>query len=719
MFDDERKQGMSTMAEGNSRLAFTVVLAVVLCASGCGSTQDGIDAKATDTPGTDQHDTRTDEHEVPSVPIVQPVCEVDGLLPEGEPIPIDDFFKPPAEIRPFPNLALTTLDADAPSGFRPAFEDHAFASALNVLDGFGSTAPFVVPLADPPDPESLTDGSIFLVRTDDADEPNLDPDRLQDSLVPVNAAWNADAGALVVEPLVPLQEKARYALVVTRCLKDDSGMSVGRAPAMDDLASASGNSPMAIEMGLARRFLDRLDVNLPEEAVALVLPTVVRSTTSRLRSIADAAAKAGVFDPEIEWAMDPALPDGSLDPAFLAMYDGLAEFMDDQIEEGEDPMHFYDSIGLAAQGHFTIRRFLDPEEWTQIDPGSTPKPIEEQDVKFFLTIPKEDAGSGLVQPFPMVIFQHAFGVCKETAIGVAGMYARLGMATIGIDAVAHGHRSGDGKWQCPIDPMTFLTLGEPVRLWYNFAESAVSLAQLAFMTHDLELDIYPPPSGDGINDVDGEIVGITGQSMGAFLSATVMGFCDRIGPAVINVGGGQEGLFFAWSMLSSTGVDPMDLSFASVNGLVLDIMAPVQMVFDDVEPLVFASGMLGPGGNANRQVLVQQAIEDEAVPGVCPMRLARTLGIPRLTPGFHEFAGLEDIPAPVTGNMEGNRTGALAQFSPAAHEFLLTNHWTDKDPYLLVRAQVQAAVFLRSFFDGGVSTVIDPYADGVIDPYKP
>lgn len=696
-------------------------LALVLCVSACGSDNGAGEADiAMDVPVVDVPGDATPDAEVPTGPIVDPVCDPEGLALGGTPIPIDDFFKPPDEVLPFPNLARTTPDGGAPNGFRPAFNLNAFAPVLNVLDGFGSAAPFVVPLTTAPHQDSLTDGSVFLVRTDGADDPDLDPDRLVKARVPVEVAFNDDAGSLVVEPLVPLEEGGRFALVVTRCMKDADGNPVDRAPAMEALdGTDKAVSPLVVEINRARRFLDRWDVNLPEEAVALVLPTVVRSTTSRLRGLVAAADKAGGFDPVIEWAMVPALPDGNLDPAFLAKYAGLAEFIEDEIGVDEAPLHFYDAIGLAAQGHFTVKRYLDPEQWAYLESGEAPEPIEEHPVKFFMTIPKEDPASGRVQPFPVVVFQHAFGVCKETAIGLAGTFSRLGLATIGIDAVAHGHRTKGGDWSCALDPMTFLTLGEPMRLWYNFAESALDLAQLAIMVRDLDLDTYPLPDGDGKPDVKGDVVGISGQSMGAFLSATTMGLYDGIGPAVINVGGGQEGLFFGWNMVSSTGQDPLTLSFSNLPGLILNMMAPAQMAFDDVEPISFAQGMFDKDGPANRQVLIQQAMQDDAVAGACLFRLARALGIPRMTPGFYAFDGLEDAPAPLKANLEGGRTGALAQFSPAEHAFLLTNHGAKDDPYLVVRSQVQAAFFMRSFFDDGVSTIINPYDEKVLAPYLP
>lgn len=635
----------------------------------------------------------------PVGPMVPLACDPQG--PDGPAIPIQDLFAPESETRPFPNLALARNDPTSPTGIRPAFEVHPMRDLLNHLDGFGATAPFVVPLPFAPEPASLEMG-VLLVRTGAADDPALDPARLTRDRVPIRAGYNADAQALVVEPLVPLAERGRYALVLTRCVRDDGGHALGRAPAMERLAEAPPDHPLVPEMLRARRYLARPDVNLPDDAVALILPTVVRSTTSRLRTLLADPSPADPA-PVIEWAMPPARADGTLDPEFLARVPGLATLMDEEFHPEQMPLYDFGAIGVAAMGRFTLRRYLDPVTW--VEAGGPVQGFEDLSVRFFLTLPSPAVSAH--PPYPVVVFQHAFGVCKETALALAGAFSREGLAVLAVDAVAHGDRGGG---TCPSDPTAFLTLGEPLRLWYNFAESALETAQAARIAQTLDLDLWPWPDGDGVSDLAPGAVGLVGQSMGAFLAAVAAGVVDGVGPVVLNVGGGQEGLFFAWGMASMTGLDPWDLSFASVPGIALDIMGPMQAAMDDVEPLVFAAGTLGPGGPAHRHVLMQQAVEDDVVPAEVTARLARVLGLARLAPGFRAIAGLPDIAAPASGNLSGGRTGVLAQFSPAEHAFLLINDHPDRDPDLIVRAQTQAARFIRSFYDEGAPTVVDPYA---------
>ncbi len=631
-------------------------------------------------------------------PVVPMVCAVFGS--SGPPVAIEDFFAPESETRPFPNLALARDDPTSPTGLRLAFAVHPMRDLLNHLDGFGATAPFVVPVPARPDPASLDTG-VLLVRTDSADDPTLDPARLDRDRVPIRAGYNADAQALVVEPLVPLAERGHYALVVTRCLYDEDGLAFNDARAMLQLSNAPQRHPFVLEMNRAIRYLSRLDVNLPLGAAVLILPTVVRSTASRLRAL---LADPSPPDPSpvIEWAMPPARPDGTLDPEFLARVPGLATLMDEEFLPAQMPLYDFGAIGVAAMGRFTVRRYVDPVAW--VEAGGPATGFEDLSVRFFLTLPSAEA-SAHPPPYPVVVFQHAFGVCKETALALAGAFSREGLAVLAVDAVAHGDRGGG---QCPSDPTSFLTLGEPLRLWYNFAESALETAQAARMAQGLDLDLWPWPDGDGVSDLAPGAVGLVGQSMGAFLAAVAAGVVDGVGPVVLNVGGGQEGLFFAWGMSAMTGLDPWDLSFATVPGIALDIMGPVQAAMDDVEPLVFAAGMLGPGGPAHRHVLMQQAVEDEVVPAEVTARLARVLGLARLAPGFRAVSGLPDVAAPASGNLPGGRTGVLAQFSPAEHPFLLINDHPDRDPDLIVRAQTQAARFLRTFYDEGIPTVADP-----------
>lgn len=656
-------------------------------------------------------------------PIVAPPCDPATLSGKGAAVPIADLARPPSESMPFPNLAMARADAGSATGLRLRFNDHLMAPLLNLLDGTGTSSPFVVPLEGPPDPDSLPDpaaaplgnDAVFLVRTADADVPGLDPQRLADARVPIRAAFNPDAVALVVEPTVPLDERTRYALVVTRCLRDADGRPVGRAPTMD--LPLEPDTPLADETARALRFLGRPDVNVPADTVALVLPAVTR--TARGRLIAAARASDGLdFQPEIEWAMAPALEDGTLDPAFLERLPGLEALIDEQFPPDAIDGYDFAAVALVAQGTFKARRWCDPVEGMRFGPDGAPRPFDEDlTLRFFLTLPREDVAAGRAQPFPLVLFQHAFGVCKETAIALAGTFSRMGLATLGIDAVAHGHRAEGGTWRCPIDPTSFLTIGEPVRLWYNFAESAIDLAQLAAMARGLDLDLLPAPGGDGVPDLRTDRFGVIGQSMGAFLAADLLGLDDRVGPAVINVGGGHEALFFAWGLMGGTQEQSLTHGFATLSALALDIMVPTQAAMDDVEPLVLAGGAgTWPAG---RHVLLQQAVEDRTVPMACGHRLALRMGLARMASDFPDLPGLPSIAAPVQGNLPGGRTGVLTQFSPAKHEFLLINDWADRDPLLLFRGQVQAGLFLRDGLGDDAPAAIDPYLDEKIVPWIP
>jgi len=718
-----------------------LIALVLACACGNGGTGNGLpDAEAGDTRDVaagDTPDARADAGDVLDsrdaevadthsevFPAVRPVCDPTLLSGSGEAIPFGDFASPSSEAMPFPNLAMARHDPTSPTGLRLRHDQHLMADLLNLLDGTGVSSPFLVPLASPPDLASLPDEAssprgnqaVFLARTDEADAPEMDPSRLADASVPVRVSYNAEASALVVEPSVPLQERARYALVVTRCLTDATGAPVGRAAAMD--AGIDQDSPLRDEMDRALRFLARPDVNVPPESVAVVLPVVTRTASSSMIAAARAATDHD-FRPRIEWAMTPALPDGTLDPAFMAMVPGLDALIAEEFPPETTGDYDFGAIGLVAQGTFMARRWFDPEHGKRLGEDGEPVPFaDDMPVRFFLTLPREDSAHGRTQPFPTVLFQHAFGVCKETALALAGTFSRMGIATIGIDSVAHGHRAVGDVWRCPIDMMSFLTIDQPVRLWYNFAESAIDIVQLSAMARQLDIDLLPAPDGDGIPDLrtDGAF-GLIGQSMGGFLVGDILGMDDTIGPVVINVAGGQEGLFFAWSMAGGEAEQSLMFGFHNMPGMILELMAPMQAAMDDVEPLTLAADVAG--WPASRHVLLQQAVEDRTVPMTCGHRLARRLGLSRLVPAFRGLPGVPDAAAPVAGNLASGHTGVLAQFSPAKHKFLLVNDWADRDRLLLFRGQVQAGLFFSDFFAGRSPAVIDPYIDDDVKPWLP
>lgn len=620
-----------------------------------------------------------------------PPCIPEGAL--GASIPVFDLLAPESETRPFPNLAFARWDKASPTGLRLDFKSHPFSALLNVADGFGATAPFVIPFPFEPDPSTLDNG-IFLIRTTDADNPLIDKRRLYADRIRTKVKFNSLAEALIIEPLEPLQEHEHYALVVTRCVRDKQGRLVGRAPAMD--MPLPQDSPLLEELARAQRYLARNDVNLPQDAIALVLPTVVRSTASRLRILLKDPNPVDP-DPEIEWAMPPTDPDGRLSQQLLERIPAVLELLGPNVEQAQLGLYDFSSVALVAMGRFTARRYLDPQRPAPAEPGQG---FEDLRLRFFLTLPYPSEKG---PPFPVVLFQHAFGVCKETALALAGSFAKEGLALLAIDAVEHGDR-GSGK--CPSDPSAFLTIGEPLRLWYNFAESALEAAQAARMAMNLALDIWPWPQGDGVMDLKMGTVGLIGQSMGAFLSAVIAGIEEGIGPVVLNVGGGQIALFFGWGIVSNLGIDPWELSFSDFPPFVLDIMAPIQTAMDDLEPLVFSRDFFAPQG---RHLLMQQAIEDEVVPAEVTLRLARNLGLARLAPGFRRVEGLADVSAPARANLPDERTGVIAQFSPAEHAFLLINAHPGQDPLLVLRGQEQAARFFSTFFSGQSPVVIDPY----------
>ena len=180
--------------------------------------------------------------------------------------------------------------------------------------------------------------------------------------------------------------------------------------------------------------------------------------------------------------------------------------------------------------------------------------------------------------------------------------------------------------------------------------------------------------------------------------------------AVLNAGGAGVTTFMMAGMLGSASP-----SWADIPTLFLDVYLALQIAVEDSDPGNFAEQLIeqpfeySDTPSTPVDVLLQQAIVDKIVPPVCTARLADGAGLWLVDPVREPLPGVPTTPSPASGFLDG-RTGAVFQFQPASHEFLLVNKVADQDPDLVLRAQRQAAVFFRTHFDQSSAVVIDPYA---------
>ncbi|MBK7976477.1 MAG: hypothetical protein IPK07_25465 [Deltaproteobacteria bacterium] len=358
-----------------------------------------------------------------------------------------------------------------------------------------------------------------------------------------------------------------------------------------------------------------------------------------------------------------------------------------EVDQVVPPLPALETKGVAAGviGQMTTADYRGPDRRIVWDERGRPVEQREHALEFVLKLPKAGAGRA-----PVVIFGHGLGAFKETLFQVSSELGERGYATIGIDIGGHGSRMGEDG---PI--YDYFTFDELLATRDLFLQSIADEVQLARLVEGAlaTLDVVPE-GGDGVPDLAPEVVGYVGQSMGTVLGGTYLAVEPSIDAAVLNVpGGGFVPLLQLSPSLSGIIEGFLPAGTTASERLVLFSLG--QMLVDDIDPANFAAHVtVDPfPGHRPKDVLMQQAVDDEIVPGTATELLAHALQVPQVQPSLAPVFGLATASAPATGS-------ALYQFRTGAPQGL--NH-----ALLLTRpgALDQAAEFIDSRVREGAARV--------------
>jgi dienelactone hydrolase len=643
----------------------------------------------------------------------EPYCE-----PPSTAGPQALFYPPqnaPDELKPFPADHLTREDPTTETGIRLDLQRFPYKSDLNLLDGFGTFAPIVVQLDEDLDETAISgDASrfafmgspVFLFRTDGlADSDGLD---LRDRMVPLYLSYMPEDRLLFVLPEIPLEPATPYALVVTSCLNGASGGSVRESDTFNALKRSCPGGFTERYCRAVHGILDYLSqptICLFPENVALALSFTTRTTTAWLEAVRDWIEAQPPPDATIDQVLPGSDATGNLNPDFLALYPGLQE----ELQDIDLSVYPFDSMGDVVLGTFDAWRLYDPETGLPMAHAGTgaPDPQDKETLQFILVTPPQAPPSGA----PLVIFQHAFTVCKETIVALAGTFGKAGLAVAGIDIVRHGSRSVDGPGSCSIGPFDFMNLSKFQLSNSRFEQTVVDLLQFSRMLKHMDLDVSPQ---DGQPDVDGSQLGFIGQSVGAFMGAVFVALDPDVRASVINVGGSGVSLFFISGMVGDTLTRP-DYAMLPIGW---ELFVTFQTVAEGAEPANHIRWLRPDGPHGPRDLLLQEAFEDEVVPNYNTEAFARLLGLPHVAPVADPADGLEPVGAPFEGNLPSGRTAGMYRFQPAQHAFLLLDDPQDA-PGATFQGQIQAAAFLKTALESGSGIIIDPTDAAQIAQHAP
>jgi len=413
---------------------------------------------------------------------------------------------------PFPNNVATRLDPSSPTGRRvnvsmiaPTRLESGVRQKINKLSGFGIYSPITVSFEAPLDigniverhqnNDEIKDDAILLInlrrgsseygrtapidmgkgnfpvtleRRDNYFEndtnfsastivfantntypPAGDPDR------EMMTFYERETNTLIIRPVIPLEEEALYAVVLTNRLVGEDGKPVRSPfPYINHLSQTESLRPLI-------DILPRYGLTIDDVAFVWEF-----TTQGAMRDLV--AIRKGIYGKGPLGWLSAAFP-GDLSAVsplntftdsshYILRPEKLMSIVEDLVTElaGEFPsedvkalLEGFSFVDYFVAGTYTTPYFLvdrdgiategfpdDDNEVFDVDPLSGEAVVGGSTVFFICSIPK--AGNGMTAPFPVNFDGHGYTGMKLQMLGFAGTFARFGIASCAIDAVGHG-----------------------------------------------------------------------------------------------------------------------------------------------------------------------------------------------------------------------------------------------------------------------------------------
>ncbi|HOX47015.1 MAG TPA: hypothetical protein PK668_25690 [Myxococcota bacterium] len=571
-----------------------------------------------------------------------------------------------------------------------------YVAALNRLDGFAAYSGLLLETGEAPDPAALegSTGPGAAVRVLDVDPASPRFGQAEPCRVEALVACDPDEDDpdtcvrsypyLLLRPRAPLQPGGRYAVVVTTALVS----LAGQAPIMPldfqevwGLREIDASRPGASAREAERARLAPLRQTLealgqpPREELVLAYDFSVQSVRHELESLAGWIAGQPAATPELD-------PDGDGAPNVYPPADWPAHLP--PLPGGE-----LGQVALVASGELPVPEFrhhtsaadeADPAYYAlEHDPDGAPRVAGENRLAFWLWYP-----AAAVQPMPVALLQHGIGADKEQMARLVGAFTGRGIAVLACDFPFHGtRRLGDPSFE-------FIDITHPTKARTSFQQAAAEHVAILRALAGGGFDAWPGGQADGVPDFDPLRVGYLGNSLGSIVGATSLALSPDVRAGVLVVGGAglQD---FLEAFLVEWGLSDFYPEY-----VVRQVALIFQTLLDGGDPVHFLALQQARHAAGELRVLALQAMLDETIPAVLTENLARHAGLTQVEPVQAAFDGLPRAATPFTGGM------ALFQYAGASHNLVLTDG--DRGP----EARAQAAEFMRTFFESGTATVVDP-----------
>lgn len=588
------------------------------------------------------------------------------------------------EIPVWPAMELLTDDPTTETGRRLVFDPASYpmistnlsgylptlTDDLSTVDGFGVTAEAFFSYARHFDeamlaarPYTVEEGAGFVV---------ISPGPVR--FVPALLETTDGGATLLLAPFTPLPENAEVAAFVTSALTDAAGGCF--EPSSDltaELAAPSARTQAALDA------LTSLGaITGPSELRGLVAYPTQSTTPDSLAVAADVASRS--FD----WMETPTCVD--------------------------------EAQWRHCEGHFVAGDYRDADWVFRRDAGEPAAPMRTYVLPVSMWLPLHATG-----PVPMLVYGHGLGGGRDQGAVLAGFAAPMGIATVAIDAQAHGEHptalhAGDTLntvldfFGIHLDTPRTRAL-EAGRLRDNFRGSTWDKLQLLSL-----LLAHPDVDGDGTDDLDTTRYAYLGVSLGGIMGPELLALRGELTAGCLVVPGGRVS-----SIISESPTFAPLIAAArprgTTEGDVRRFFPILQTIIERGDSAAYAGHLLhdrlaGTGGP--QSILTGIVLDDDTVGNVSNYVLARALGdVPIVEPVLRSEPGLTSVAGPVMGNFSdgsgGQVTGGILQFDVIGTDTGGTEMATHSN---VGDSDVGSAAwldFLDTHFHGSVARIRDPY----------
>ncbi len=542
-------------------------------------------------------------------------------------------------LMPWPSMVYARTDATSATGFRLALPESGMPvnqdgdvvspSYFNTWDGFSPTGQLLVAFPNGVSVANLP-GFMDPSKSLAADSPIilLDMDTGERTPFFAETDQNEPEGEtrdLIIRPLARLHEKARYAVAIRNTVMGADGNPLVSPPAFAAIVKgASFDHPLF-------------------DALA-----------SRYDDIFAALATAGVDKSELVLAWDyvtasDAFLQGDLTtmraaalPAMGAHGENLTFVATPQTNTAQSYMRY---LGTFKSPNFLTDGEADDSIMIR-DANGSPVLTGMRDANFAAIVPACVATQPL--PRPTIIFGH--GIFGSAAEYLDNAFVQM-LANDQCFIILAGDFIGLTSRQLQLAPLAVNNMNLGNEITEKLGQSIIDFMSLETIARG-PMSTAPEFMYNGTPVIDPSKTYYVGGSLGGIMGNTIMAYDPNLVRGVLAVPGGVWSMLFersnAWSLLQ--GAAQGSYSVPAYYQLNLSFLG---MGMEPYDPITTAAHVLKDPlfGNPVKQILMWYSEGDCLVSNITTEFVARTMGIPMLTPDVKSPWGMQEMPGPLVNGI--------------------------------------------------------------------